>query len=140
MAGFTIASGLSGLATTTAMLIAARLLQGFMAAMMVPQILSTIQVMYPTIKGTPGRFRVLWRAFAGIATVFGPIIGAFLISGNLWGLGWRAIFLVNIPVGVGAIILVIIYLPNAKSSHPLKLDLARRGAHSGCYAGASCIR
>jgi EmrB/QacA subfamily drug resistance transporter len=122
MAGFTIASGLSGLATTTAMLIAARLLQGFMAAMMVPQILSTIQVMYPTTKERQG-VSAFYGALAGIATVFGPIIGALLISGNLWGLGWRAIFLVNIPVGVAAIILAIVYLPRAKSPHPLRLDL-----------------
>ena len=53
----------------------------------------------------------------------GPIIGALLITGDLWGLGWRAIFLVNLPVGVAATILAVIYLPDAKSPHPLHLDL-----------------
>ncbi len=121
MAGFTVASLLSGLASTTAMLIASRLLQGFMAAMMVPQILATIQVMFPTTQERQG-VSAFYGALAGIATVFGPIAGALLINGNLWGLGWRAIFLINLPVGVAAIVLGWIFLPRAKSAHPLKLD------------------
>ena len=122
MAGFTLASLLSGLASTTGMLVAARLLQGFMAAMMVPQILAIIQVMYPTTAERQG-VSAFYGALAGIATVFGPIAGALLIDGNLWGLGWRAIFLINLPVGIGAIALAWVFLPKAKSPHPLKLDL-----------------
>jgi EmrB/QacA subfamily drug resistance transporter len=122
MAGFTVASLLSGLASTTTMLIASRLLQGFMAAMMAPQILAIIQVMFPTTEERQG-VSAVYGALAGIATVFGPIAGALLISGNLWGSGWRAIFLINLPVGIGAIALGWIFLPNARSPHPLKLDL-----------------
>jgi EmrB/QacA subfamily drug resistance transporter len=122
MAGFTFASGLSGLATTTEMLVGARLLQGLMAALMVPQILSTIQIMYPT---TAERQRVsaFYGGIAGIATVLGPIIGALLITSDVWGLGWRNIFLVNLPVGVVAMVLAMIYMPDARSPHPLKLDV-----------------
>jgi len=120
--GFTIASAISGLATSTDMLIGARLLQGVMAALMVPQILSNIQIMYTTTKERQG-ISALYGGVAGIATVLGPIIGALLITGNAFDLGWRTIFLVNIPVGIGAMILAWIYLPDAKSPHPLKLDL-----------------
>ena len=122
MGGFIVASALSGLASSTEMLIGARLLQGFFAAMMVPQILSTIQVMYTTTAERQG-VSAFYGALAGIATVGGPIIGALLISGDVFGLGWRTIFLVNLPVGVAAIILAIIYMPDAKSPHPLRLDL-----------------
>ncbi len=122
MAGFIVASALSGFAPTTAVLIGARLLQGFFAAMMVPQILSTIQVMYTTTAERQG-ISAFYGALAGVASVGGPILGAILISGDVWGFGWRTIFLVNIPVGIAAIILAAIYLPNAKSPHPLHLDV-----------------
>ena len=122
MAGFTIASALSGMATNTEMLIAARLFQGLMAAIMVPQILSTIQVLYTTTKERQS-ISAFYGGLAGVATVAGPILGALLITGGLWDLGWRAIFLVNLPVGIVAMILAWIYMPEAKSPHPLKLDL-----------------
>ena len=121
MAGFIVASLLSGLAASTAMLIAARLLQGFFAAMMVPQILSLIQVMFTTTGERQG-VSAFYGALAGIATVAGPLLGAFLITSNAFGFGWRTIFLVNLPVGIAAIILAAVYLPDAKSPHPLKLD------------------
>ncbi len=121
MAGFVIASGASGLAPTTEVLIGARLVQGFTAALMVPQILSTIQVVYPSREERQG-VSAFYGALAGLATVAGPIIAALLITGNLWGFGWRAIFLVNLPVGVAAFVLAWIYLPVAKSPHPLHLD------------------
>jgi EmrB/QacA subfamily drug resistance transporter len=121
MAGFVVASALCGFAVSTEMLIASRLLQGFMAAMMVPQILSTIQVMFTTTAERQG-VSAFYGALAGLATVGGPIIGALLISGDVAGLGWRAIFLVNVPVGVGAIILGWLFVPDAKSPHPLRID------------------
>lgn len=122
MAGFTIASALCGFSASTEMLIASRVLQGFMAAMMVPQILSTIQVMYTTTEERQG-ISAFYGALAGLATVAGPILGAILITGNLWDFGWRTIFLVNVPVGVAAFVLAAIYMPNARSPHPLRLDV-----------------
>jgi EmrB/QacA subfamily drug resistance transporter len=122
MAGFTVASLLSGLAHTTEMLIGARFFQGLMAAIMVPQILSTIQILYTTTKERQG-ISAFYGALAGMATVLGPILGALLITGDVFDLGWRNIFLVNLPVGVAAMVLAWIYLPDSRSPHPLKLDL-----------------
>ena len=122
MAGFTLASAACGLASTTEILIGARLVQGFMAAMMVPQILSTIQVMFTQVEERQG-VSAFYGATAGVATVAGPIVGGLLIGGDLFGFGWRAIFLVNVPVGIGALVLAWIFLPKAKSPHPLRLDL-----------------
>jgi EmrB/QacA subfamily drug resistance transporter len=121
MAGFTIASALCGLSQTTSMLVASRLLQGGTAALMVPQILSTIQVMYT--REERANVSAFYGALAGIAAVSGPIVGALLITGNVWGLGWRAIFLVNIPVGVFATVAAFFLMPKVKSPHPLRLDL-----------------
>ena len=126
MAGFIVASALSGFAGTTSMLLGARLVQGFFAAMMVPQILSTIQVMYTTTAERQG-VSAFYGALAGVASVGGPILGAILITSNAGGYGWRTIFLVNLPVGVIAIVLAAIYMPKAKSPHPLRLDLVGVG-------------
>lgn len=126
MAGFTLASAACGLASTTEILVGARFVQGFMAAMMVPQILSTIQVMFTQVEERQG-VSAFYGATAGVATVAGPIVGGLLIGGDLWGFGWRAIFLVNVPVGIAALVLAWIYLPKAKSPHPLHLDLVGVG-------------
>jgi len=119
--GFTLASLLSGLAWNTEILIAARLLQGGMAALMVPQVMSLMQVMFKPNEraGVMG----LFGALAGIAASLGPVIGGLLIHANIAGLDWRPIFLINVPVGIFAMIAAYRYLPEGKSPHPLHLDL-----------------
>src|SRR5262249_1180322 len=59
----------------------------------------------------------------GVAASLGPVIGGLLIKANLFGLDWRPIFLINIPVGLFAFFAARKYLPAGKSAHPLKLDL-----------------
>jgi len=122
MAAFTFASALCGFSTTGNGLVFARLLQGAAAAIMVPQIMSVIQILYVDPKERQ-HIAAFYGAIAGLASVLGPIIGAFLVAGSLFGLGWRMIFLVNVPVGILALIAAWFALPAAKSPHPLKLDL-----------------
>lgn len=121
VAGFTIASLLSGMAWNTEVLIGARLLQGSMAALMVPQVMSLMQVMFKPHER--GGVMGLFGALAGVAASLGPVIGGLLIHANIAGLDWRPIFLINIPVGLFALIAGAKYLPNGKSPHPLKLDI-----------------
>jgi EmrB/QacA subfamily drug resistance transporter len=121
VAGFTLASLLSGVAWTPLVLIIARLLQGAMAALMVPQVMSMMQVMYPPEER--GQVNGLFGGMAGIAASLGPVIGGLLIKANIFGLDWRPIFLINIPVGIFALWAAKKYLPAGKSAHPLKLDL-----------------
>jgi EmrB/QacA subfamily drug resistance transporter len=121
MAGFTLASTLCGLSSGSQMLILARLFQGAMAALMVPQIMSTIQILYTDPRERQG-VSAFYGALAGIAAVLGPVLGAFLIAGDAFGLGWRSIFMVNLPVGIVAFIMAAIVLPDTKSPHPLKVD------------------
>jgi EmrB/QacA subfamily drug resistance transporter len=121
MAGFILASLLCGIAGTAGQLIGARVFQGIMASLMIPQIMSSIMVLFHSSKERLTAMS-LYGAIAGIATVAGPIVGGLLIEGNPLGLEWRSVFLVNIPVGLVALAMAVKYLPNSKSPHPLKLD------------------
>ncbi len=121
MSGFALTSTLCGFAVSSEMLVAARLAQGLSAALMVPQTLAIMQVMYPTVEERR-RVSALYGAVAGVATVSGPIIGALLITGDPYGFGWRTIFLINLPFAIVAIGLGIAFLPVRKSPHPLHVD------------------
>ncbi len=121
VAGFTLASLLSGVAWNTDVLITARLLQGAMAALMVPQVMSLMQVMFKPEER--GGVMGLFGALAGVAASLGPVVGGLLIHANIAGLDWRPIFLINVPVGIFALVAAYRYLPEGKSSHPLRLDI-----------------
>lgn len=121
MAGFTIASVLCGAAQTSAMLVGGRILQGVGAALMMPQVLSTIQVVFPPRERT--KAFGAYGAVAGIATVSGPLIGALIIEANILDLSWRPIFLVNVVVGVVAFVMAVKVLPESKSPAALRLDI-----------------
>jgi len=120
--GFTLASLLSGMAWSPTALIFARLLQGSMAALMVPQVMSLMQVMYKPEER--GAINGLFGALGGMAASLGPIIGGLLIKANLFNLDWRPIFLINVPIGLFGLVAAAKYLPDGKSSHPLKLDIS----------------
>lgn len=121
VAGFTLASLLSGLAWSPEVLIFTRVLQGASAAMMVPQVMSTMQIMYkPSERGVVNG---LFGALGGLAASLGPVIGGLLIQANLFNLDWRPIFFINVPVGITAFILAVRYLPEGRSPHPLRLDI-----------------
>ena len=119
--GFTFASLLSGAAWSSEVLIIARLLQGAMAALMVPQVMSLMQVMYKPKERGP--IMGIFGALAGVAASLGPVIGGILIHFNIAGLEWRPIFLINIPVGIAVLYFAARFLPEGKSPHPLKLDV-----------------
>lgn len=121
VAGFTLASLLSGLAWNPEVLIGARLFQGVTAALMVPQVMSLMQIMY-TPKERAGVMG-LFGALGGLSASLGPIIGGLLIEWNIAGLDWRPIFLINIPVGLFAFFAAVKFLPSGRSPHPLKLDI-----------------
>ena len=95
VAAFAVASLLCGLARSPAELVGARLLQGLAGAVMVPQVLALITATFPA----PQRSRALaWFGVTmGLAFVSGQILGGLLLQADLAGLGWRAIFLVNVP-------------------------------------------
>lgn len=122
VAGFTIASLLSGSAPNATVLIAARLLQGAMAAVMVPQILATVQVTFPDTKER-GKVMAMLGSLTGLAGIMGPLLGGFLIKWNLFGWDWRTIFLVNVPVGVICFVGALLTVQESKSPEKVKVDV-----------------
>jgi MFS family permease len=120
MAAFTVTSLICGLATSAPMLVAGRIAQGASAALMVPQVLATIQA------ATTGdrRARALGRygATGGLAAVLGQVLGGLLVSLNLDGTGWRPIFLVNVPIGLAGLVLAQRYVPDTRHGNAARVD------------------
>ncbi|MEV1078382.1 MFS transporter [Streptomyces sp. NPDC050211] len=123
--GFTLASALCGFAANPEMLVAARILQGAMAALMVPQVLSIVHATFPAHER--GKVFGLFGAIVGLGAVSGPLLGALLTEWNLFGLEWRPIFLINLPVGIIGLILGSRFITESKAPRALKLDLAGVG-------------
>ncbi|MET8081070.1 MFS transporter [Streptomyces sp. NPDC005303] len=119
--GFTLASALCGFAANPDMLVAARILQGGMAAMMVPQVLSIVHATFPAHER--GKVFGLFGAVVGLGAVSGPLLGALLTEWNLFGLEWRPIFLINLPVGIMGLVLGSRFITESKAPRALKLDL-----------------
>ncbi|ELP63799.1 MFS transporter [Streptomyces turgidiscabies] len=119
--GFTLASALCGFAANPEMLVASRILQGAMAAMMVPQVLSIVHATFPAHER--GKVFGLFGAIVGLGAVTGPLLGALLTEWDLFGLGWRPIFLINLPVGIAGFILGHRFITESKAPKALKLDL-----------------
>ena len=121
MSGFVIASALCGLAQSAIMLDLSRVLQGAMAAMMYPQVLSVIQVTFPPQE----RARVfgLVGAVIGMATITGPLVGGLIIRDDITGGSWRWIFLVNLPIGIGALIAATRLITESRAPNATRLDV-----------------
>jgi len=125
MAGFTIASALCGLAQSPGMLIGSRVLQGLMGAIMFPQTLSVIQVTFPPRER--GTAFGMFGATIGLATITGPLVGGLLINGDVFGLEWRPIFLVNVPIGVIALVAAARLLQESRAPDAIRPDLVGVG-------------
>ncbi|MFD3654903.1 MFS transporter [Streptomyces sp. NPDC058620] len=119
--GFTLSSALCGFAADPEMLVASRILQGAMAALMVPQVLSIVHATFPAHER--GKVFGLFGAIVGLGAVSGPLLGALLTGWNLFGLEWRPIFLINLPVGIAGLILGSKFISESKAPKALRLDL-----------------
>lgn len=113
---FTAASILCGLATSTAMLVAARALQGAAAALFVPASLALLGATFP--EGERARAIGLWSGYGALAFAVGPVTGGFLAD----HVSWRAIFAINVPLAVAAVWLALRGAPDSRSAHPPGLD------------------
>jgi MFS transporter, DHA2 family, methylenomycin A resistance protein len=137
MAGFAIfvaASLACALAPTAAVLIAARAVQGVGAAILVPNSLALLNHAYHDATER-GRAVGIWAAGASIALTAGPIVGGGLIA----LVGWRSIFLVNLPIGLAGLWLTMRYETETVRAPRHALDLAGQAAAIGalgCLAGA----
>jgi MFS family permease len=121
MVVFALASAASGAAPTSTDLVIARLIQGASASIMMPQVLSIIRVSFPTAERRKA-LAVLGTTIA-LGQVSGQALGGVILSANLFGLSWRPIFLVNVPVATLAIILGWRRVPESTSPARPSLDI-----------------
>ena len=125
MAGFTLTSALCGLAPTAGWLIFWRLVQGSAAAVMFPQALSFIQVNFT---GSSKRVAFsLYGSMIGFGSIVGQLLGGLIIHANLFQLGWRPIFLINLPIGILTIVSASFVLKESRAPAAPRLDLAGVG-------------
>ncbi len=121
VAGFTAASVIAALAPTAEVLVVSRFVQGLFAATMVPQVLSIVQVLYAPQE----RAKVLgaFGAVTGSAAVAGPLVGGLLTTYDVFGLGWRSIFMINLPVGILLLVVGSALIPESRATTTVRLDL-----------------
>ncbi|WP_206700191.1 MFS transporter [Actinomadura sp. RB99] len=129
LAAFTAASLACGLAPATGALAAARLVQGAAGALMVPQVLSGIQI-HLTGKARARAQGMLVLTLSGGA-VAGQVLGGVVVSADLFGLGWRPVFLVNVPAGIALLAAGARLLPRDAGNGSGRLDLGGVALLSG---------
>ena len=117
---FTASSAACGLAPSQGVLIGARVAQGLSAALYMPQILGMIGVAFSGAKQV--RAFTGYGLTAGLGAVFGQLIGGALIQANLFGLGWRSVFWINVPIGLAAAVLALRALPSVGRTGGTRLD------------------
>src|SRR4051812_912419 len=117
LAVFSVASLLCSLAPSVDLLVAGRVLQAVGASMLTPVAMSIVTNVF-----TDPRERAqavgIWGAVFGVSMALGPIVGGTLVS----GVDWRAIFLINIPIGLIAIALTLRFVPESRAPRPRRFD------------------
>jgi EmrB/QacA subfamily drug resistance transporter len=121
LGSFTLTSLLCAIAPNIQLLIAFRLIQGFAGALVLPHVIGFIRDVFPPEE--LGKAFAIFGPVFGLGGILGPIIGGFIIDGNIASTGWRAVFLVNIPIGIVNMALAWKYLPKRPSDHSIKIDL-----------------
>src|SRR5229473_433606 len=105
---FTVASALCGLSQTSTELILARILQGVGGALLTPQTLAILTSLFPPERR--GAAFGIWGGVAGLATLAGPTLGGAIVT----YIDWRWIFFVNVPIGIAALVLTFVIIPDVR--------------------------
>ncbi len=117
LALFSLGSLLCGVAPNVGTLIAFRALQAIGGSMLNPVALSIVTNVF-TEPRERARAIGVWAGVIGLSMAVGPVVGGALVG---WA-GWRSIFWINVPVGVAAIVLTALFVPESRSPHPRRLD------------------
>jgi MFS family permease len=126
-AGFTLFSAASAAAPTIGALITFRALQGAFGALMIPQGFGLMKQVFDD-QAEMDRALSLFGPATGVPLLAAPILAGALIDANLWGIGWRLVFLINVPIGALTLPLAIRSLPRSAATHPdVKLDIGGVG-------------
>ncbi len=114
---FTLASAACGFSPTVSWLIAFRAVQGIGAALLMPQTLAILTMVFPPERR--GAAFGIWGAVAGVATIAGPTLGGLLVT----AFDWRYIFFINLPVGAIVIVLSVLLIPDLRTGREHRLDV-----------------
>jgi EmrB/QacA subfamily drug resistance transporter len=130
---FTLASAACGFAPSAGWLIGFRAVQGVGAALLMPQTLAILTMVFPAERR--GAAFGIWGAVAGVATVAGPTLGGLLVT----AFDWRYIFFINLPIGVFVLVLTFLLIPDLRTGRRHSFDVAGVILASGallaiCYA------
>ena len=131
---FTLTSAACGLAPNAAALILARAAQGVGAALLAPQVLAILGTVY--VGADRARAFAAYGLVLGLASACGQLIGGLLIAADVGGLGWRACFLVNVPIGAAALLLAPALVPESRAASGRRLDLLGAALAALGIAGA----
>ncbi|MET7399456.1 MFS transporter [Dactylosporangium sp. NPDC005572] len=118
LAIFVTGSLLCGLAPSLGWLIAFRVLQAIGGSMLNPVAMSIITNVF-TDRRERAQAVGVWAGVVGISMALGPVVGGLLVQ----SVGWRYIFWINIPIGLAAIVLTVLFVPESKASRPRRPDL-----------------
>lgn len=118
---FALTSLACGLAPDAWSLVAARAAQGASAALLIPQVLGTITA--ATEGARRGRALSVYGAVGGIAVVIGQVLGGMLVAADLFGTGWRSVFLLNTPFALLAVVLAARYVPESRATTAARVDV-----------------
>jgi EmrB/QacA subfamily drug resistance transporter len=124
IAVFGLASLAAGLAQSPDQLIAARVVQGTAAAAMIPQLLATFRAIFDGEER--GKAFGIYGAVLGFASAIGLVLGGVLTEADLFGWGWRTVFLVNLPVALFSLVAAIRLVPETHDPEAGRPDI--RGA------------
>ena len=133
IAGFTLASVACGLAPDPATIVVARLVQGAFGALLIPQGFGVIAVVFP--RDQIGKAFSAFAPTLGLSAVGGPILAGLLIQADLFGLGWRAMFLINIVVGGATLVAALRLLPRDTGTATTAIDGAGAGLLAATMLG-----
>ncbi|MER5889152.1 MFS transporter [Streptomyces sp. NPDC001941] len=125
LAAFTLSSLLCALAPNIESLIAFRLLQGTAGALLLPQGLGLLRENFSGPELT--KVFAVFGPVLGLGGIVGPVLGGFLIEGDFFGLGWRSVFLVNLPIGLAALAVAAVFVPRKDGDRSVRIDLVGAG-------------
>jgi EmrB/QacA subfamily drug resistance transporter len=114
---FSAASLLCSLAPTLPVLVVFRMVQGVGGSMLNPVALSIITNTFPDRRERAQAIGV-WAALIGVSMALGPVLGGILVD----SVGWRSVFWINIPIGLAAIVLTVLFVPESRAERPRRVD------------------
>lgn len=119
-AGFTVMSAACAVAPSPTVLIAFRVLQGSFGALMIPQGVGMLKEVFAEDEMT--KVFGAYGPMIGLSVLAAPILAGALVEANLWGIGWRLVFLINVPIGIAAFAGAVRVLPRTVAHPGIRLD------------------